>query len=113
MILISAEAELGVGHSSGEAIDKHGVTMAVDYVLELANQSGQAFGRQPTLKHRKLYALTVSFTYLRDPSQPDGANAVRLGDVIRNQDVHPSSDNKRRILWEVTAKMTGKHGRLN
>ena len=72
--------------------------MPVDYVLDLANQSSQALGRQPTFEHRKLYALTVSLTYLCDPSQTDGANAVRLRDVIRNQDIHTSSDDKRWVL---------------
>ena len=87
--------------------------MPVDYVLDLADQPRQALWRQPTLKHRKLYAMTVSLTYLRDPPQTDGANAVRLRDVIRNQDIHTSSDDKRRIFGEVTAQMTGKHGRLD
>ncbi len=87
--------------------------MSVDYVLDLANQPRQTLGRQPTFKHRKLYALTVSLTYLRDPSQTDRAKPVRIRDVIRNQDVHTSCNNKRWILGEVTAKMTGKHGCLN
>ncbi len=87
--------------------------MPVDYVLDLANQSSQALGRQPTLKHRELYALTVSLTYLCDPPQTDSTNTVRLRDVIRHQDVHTSSDDKRWVLGEITAKMTGKHGRLD
>ena len=87
--------------------------MSVDYVLDLADHPSQALGRQPALEHRELYALTVSFTYLCDPTQTDGANAVRLRDVIRNQHVHTSSDNKRWVLGQITPKVTGKHGRLD
>lgn len=87
--------------------------MPVDYVLDLADQSRQPLRRQPTFKHRKLYSLTVSLTYLRDPSETNGAYTVRLRDVIRNQDIHGSCHDKRWILGEVTAKMTGKHGCLH
>lgn len=81
--------------------------MPVDHVLDLAEHASQAVGRQPALEHGELDALTVSLTDLRDPSETDGPDAVRLGDVVRDQDVHSSGHHKRRIGGKIASKVTG------
>ena len=86
--LLTPDSKSRVSDRTGEPVHHDRVAIAVNDVFNLTDHARQPLRRKTALEYRKLYALTVTFANLCDFAQPNRSNAVRIRDVVGDQNVH-------------------------
>ncbi len=85
----SAELQRGVFDPAGKAIYNHRIALAVDYVFNFSDHTGEPGRRKPTFEDRELYSLAVLLADFGDALEPRRApSAFRAGNVVCDKNVH-------------------------
>lgn len=96
----------------GESVHDDRVLMFVDRVPDLPEHPLEPRRGQSTLEDGQLDPLPVLLADSSQSPKPDGAGALRVRDVVGQEDVHALREDERRIRREVSSKIAGEQCRL-
>ena len=74
----------------GKAVHEHGISLAVDDVFHLTDESGQPRLGETAFEDRELHSLPILLAHVRDSPEARGSRGFRIGDVVGDQYVHAS-----------------------
>ena len=109
----ASEPTTGVFDSSREAIHDDGIHVVIDDVLNFADHASQPRRRKPTLEDRELHSSSILLADLSDSPESVRSLALSIGDVVRDQDIHTSRHDKRRVCRQIAPEMARQERGLN